>query len=248
MRVLDLFSGIGGFSLGLERAGMATVAFCESDQFCQAVLAKHWPHIRIHDNIHSLNGGDYFGKVEVVCGGFPCQPFSSSGLRRGASDDRYLWPEMFRVIRESRPDWVIGENVSAFARMGLDEMLSDLEEEKYTSRSFIIPACGVDAPHRRNRVWVVAHANHKGQRADQRGRGKGDYARSDGKTTSGPRSLDTDKARWSDEPRICRISHGLPNRLDRIKALGNSLVPQIAEQIGHAIIEIERGKDVDCVL
>ena len=98
MRVLDLFSGIGGFSLGLERAGMTTVAFCENDPFCRLVLAKHWPHLTIHNDIRGLDGHEYTGSVDVVVGGFPCQPFSVAGRRQGKNDDRHLWPEMFRVI------------------------------------------------------------------------------------------------------------------------------------------------------
>ena len=107
MRVLDLFSGVGGFSLGLEAAGMETVAFCEREPFCQAVLRKHWPDVPIHDDITQLDGKAYRGTVELVCGGFPCQPFSVAGKRRGAEDDRALWPEMLRVIREVQPTWVL---------------------------------------------------------------------------------------------------------------------------------------------
>ena len=112
MRVLDLFSGIGGFSLGLERAGMKTIAFCEQDEYCQKVLKKHWPDVPIHNDIRELDGTQYRGAVDVVCGGFPCQPFSQAGKRAGKDDDRDLWPEMFRIIREVQPARVIGENVA----------------------------------------------------------------------------------------------------------------------------------------
>ena len=142
--VLDLFSGIGGFSLGLERAGMRTVAFCENDLFCQKVLAKHWPDR---------------GTVELICGGFPCQPFSVAGDKRGAEDDRALWPEMLRVIREVGPAWVIGENVAGIINMELDNVLSDLEDSGYSCQTFVIPACAVDARHKRDRVWIMAYAN-----------------------------------------------------------------------------------------
>jgi DNA (cytosine-5)-methyltransferase 1 len=159
MKVLDLFSGIGGFSLGLEAAGMETVAFCEQDTFCQKVLAQHWRTLPIHSDITELNGYEYRGSVELVCGGFPCQPFSVAGKQRGAEDDRALWPEMLRVIREVAPRWVIGENVSGIIPMELDKVLSDLEGEGYTCWTFVLPACAVDAHHRRDRVWVVAHSD-----------------------------------------------------------------------------------------
>lgn len=164
MRVLDLFSGIGGFSLGLESAGMETVAFCEQDKFCQKVLAHHWPTLPIHSDITELNGYEYRGSVELVCGGFPCQPFSVAGKRLGKEDDRALWPEMLRVIREVAPRWVIGENVSGIIPMELDQVLSDLEGEGYTCWTFVIPACAVDAHHRRDRVWIVAHAHSNSER------------------------------------------------------------------------------------
>jgi DNA (cytosine-5)-methyltransferase 1 len=163
MRVLDLFSGIGGFSVGLHEAGMETVGFCEMDSFCQKVLKKHWPNVPIHSDIKELDGHEYRGTVELVCGGFPCQPFSVAGNRRGAEDDRALWPEMLRVIREVQPTWVIGENVTGIVAMELDTVLSDLEGEGYSCQTFVIPACSVDAQHRRDRVWVVAYADSEGE-------------------------------------------------------------------------------------
>ena len=166
MRVLDLFSGVGGFSLGLEAAGMETVAFCEREPFCQAVLRKHWPDVPIHDDITQLDGKAYRGTVELVCGGFPCQPFSVAGKRRGAEDDRALWPEMLRVIREVQPTWVIGENVTGIIAMELDTVLSDLEGEGYSCQAFVLPACAVDAPHRRDRIWVIAHADSDSESND----------------------------------------------------------------------------------
>jgi len=191
--VLDLFSGIGGFSLGLERAGMETVAFCENDKFCQKVLAKHWPDIPIHENIEELDGRQYRGTVDLVCGGFPCQPFSVAGEQRGKEDDRALWPEMLRVIREVEPAWVIGENVSGIINMELDNVLSDLEDSGYSCQTFVIPACSVDAKHRRDRVWIIAsHANFNskpdGSQHERQGAGQLDVADSidnDGRGRSG---------------------------------------------------------------
>ena len=158
MRVLDLFSGIGGFSLGLERAGMETVAFCEYDEPCREVLRKHWPDIPIHEDVRNLDATQYRGSVGLVCGGYPCQPFSLAGKRQGEKDDRHLWPEFFRIIGECQPDWVLAENVAGHINMGLDQVLADLESEGYTTQPFVIPACAVDAPHRRDRVWIVGNS------------------------------------------------------------------------------------------
>ncbi len=177
MKVLDLFSGIGGFSLGLESIGMETVAFCEQNPFCQKILAQHWPTLPIHSDITELNGYEYRGTVDLVCGGFPCQPFSVSGKQLGSEDDRALWPEMLRVIREVAPTWVIGENVSGIIPMELDNVLSDLEGEGYTCWTFVLPACAVGAHHRRDRVWVVAHTS-----GNVRGDTKSTFGRSDNKS------------------------------------------------------------------
>jgi DNA (cytosine-5)-methyltransferase 1 len=167
MKVLDLFSGIGGFSLGLERAGMETIAFCEIEPFCREVLKKHWPSVPIYKDIRELKGGKI--EADVICGGYPCQPFSVAGNRRGEEDDRHLWPEMLRIIKEVRPSWVICENVYGHVSMGLDEVLSDLATEGYATKVFTIPACGLDAPHRRNRVWIVANStSRKNNRRERR--------------------------------------------------------------------------------
>jgi DNA (cytosine-5)-methyltransferase 1 len=159
LRVLDLFSGLGGFSLGLERTGgFETVAFCEIEEFPRRVLAKHWPDVPCFQDVRKLKGSD-IGTVDVICGGYPCQPFSTAGKRQGAADDRHLWPEFMRIVAELRPSWVIGENVAGHISMGLDDVLADLEAENYTARTFVIPACAVGASHRRDRVWTVAHAS-----------------------------------------------------------------------------------------
>lgn len=163
LRVLDLFSGIGGFSLGLERTGgFETVAFCEIEDFPRRVLKKHWPGTPIHRDVRELKGADV-GPVDVICGGYPCQPFSTAGKRRGKEDDRHLWPEYRRLVAELRPIWVIGENVAGHISMGLDDVLSDLEALGYACRAFVVPACAVGATHRRDRVWVVGHTNRGGK-------------------------------------------------------------------------------------
>ena len=305
MRILDLFSGIGGFSLGLERAGMETVAFCEIDPYCRAVLKKHWPEVPIHEDITQLDGTQYRGTVDLICGGYPCQPFSVAGDRKGAEDDRHLWPEYYRLIREIEPGWVIGENVSGHISMGLDQVLSDLENSGYTTETFVIPACAVDAPHRRDRVWIIGYRNDKGQstgtiNAEASGLQAVGHTSSAGGRSSGPRKpefqlggdvlapggreektnaadrsgenvADSDSGsgegelassinqkkraqpgkrqvgpcgdgfrQWPTEPDVGRVANGVPRRLDRIRALGNAVVPQIPEIIGRAIMEIER--------
>jgi len=291
VQVLDLFSGIGGFSLGLKRAGMETIGFCEIDPFCRKVLAKHWPDVTVHTDIRGLDGKDYKGRADVVCGGFPCQPFSQAGKRRGTKDDRHLWPEMLRVISEVRPTWVIGENVIGFVKMELDSVLSDLEREGYQTRAFIIPACGIDAPHKRDRVWIISHANSEGesdgpinegprprqlelmaypnsgfspvtQQAVQAGRAttissSKDVADSESERvqrlwSSGEQKPHTyggqklslcgserpEPAYWEAEPGMGRVVDGIPDRVDRIKGLGNAVVPMVVEVIGNAIMEI----------
>ena len=166
MRVLDLFSGIGGFSLGLERAGMETVAFCEYDDKARQVLSKHWPDVPQYNDVRTLTKGqldnDGIKDIGLICGGYPCQPFSTAGKRQGEADDRALWKEYFRLIKEIRPTWVIAENVAGHISMGLDNVLADLESEDYAVQTFVIPACAVDAKHRRDRVWIVGHAEHNG--------------------------------------------------------------------------------------
>ncbi|BAQ90505.1 Site-specific DNA methylase (Dcm) [uncultured Mediterranean phage uvMED] len=166
MKVLDLFSGIGGFSVGLERAGFETVAFCEIEDYPRAVLRRHWPDVPIYRDIRQLTEEQLRADgivPDVICGGYPCQPFSVAGRQRGQEDERHLWPEMYRLIRECRPRWVISENVSGHIKLGLDEVLASLEAEGYTVWTFIIPACAVNAPHKRDRLWIVAHADSEGQ-------------------------------------------------------------------------------------
>jgi len=175
MKVLDLFSGIGGFSLGLERAGMKTVAFCEIEDYPVSILKKHWPDIPVHRDIRKLDGRQYYNKIDLLCGGFPCQPYSIAGKQKGKEDDRHLWPEMLRIVKESKPTWVIGENVAGFINMALDDVLFDLEAEGYATQSFVIPACAVGGIHRRDRVWIIAYSERK---QDYKVRGNSQFKRS----------------------------------------------------------------------
>jgi DNA (cytosine-5)-methyltransferase 1 len=161
MRHLDLFSGIGGFALAAQwvwGSDHEILAFCEIDEYCQKVLKKHWPAVHIIPDIREMDGKAY-KNVDLLTGGFPCQPFSVAGQQTGKRDDRYLWPEMARIIKEARPCWVIAENVPGIIKMELDTVLSDLEGQGYEAQAFVIPACAKDAPHRRDRVWIVANSD-----------------------------------------------------------------------------------------
>jgi len=165
LKVLDLFSGIGGFSLGLESTGhFKTIAFVEKDKFCQKVLQKNFKNIPIEGDIRNVKGEKY--KADVVTGGFPCQPFSVAGKRKGTDDDRYLWDETIRVVRECKPKYFIGENVEGLINiqqgMVLRQVQTDLEKEGFEVQCLIIPASGIGAWHQRKRVWIVGYSEHNG--------------------------------------------------------------------------------------
>jgi len=376
LKVLDLFSGIGGFSLGLESTGhFETIAFVENDEYCQAVLKHHFPEVPILGDIKNVTKETTRTTPDVICGGFPCQPYSVAGDQRAKDDPRHLWPEMFRLIKEHRPTWVIGENVNGLVKLGLDEVLHDLESEGYSTRTFNIQASSVGAPHQRQRLWIIGHLGdpeHNGSFASERERevfyqskeqkkqislwesegtssASGDVANPDDKRIrscvrgndndneekSGAGSVnrgrskknderdnpsstqnermdvsDTDDSRnrtqkhrvnkngktniqgrqehtqskssrhganvsdtngkrlqgsrtehelrkskekrkigrsswWDSEPNVGRVAYGVPNRVPRLRALGNTVVPQIIEKIGLAIIEAENGSKKD---
>ena len=257
--VLDLFSGIGGFSLGLESTGyFETIAFVEKDQFCQKVLAKNFKDIPIEGDIRNVKGQRY--EADVVTGGFPCQPFSQAGRKKGTHDDRYLWDETIRVIRECKPRWFIGENVEGIINiqngMVLRQVQDDLEEQGFEVKCLVIPASGIGAWHQRKRVWIIAHnvSNTKSirhRRWDSKKRANKKWSffskeqerRKMGSKTSRCSSK-KQETWWQTESRVCGIPDGVSYELDkdksqRVKALGNSIVPQIVYEIGKAIIEGE---------
>jgi len=242
---IDLFSGIGGFSLAGEWAGFKTIVFCEKDEFCQKVLKKHWPNVPITPEIRDFDGTKWRGAT-ILTGGFPCQPFSVAGKQRGEEDDRYLWPEMLRVISEARPAWVLAENVAGIIHLALDKVLADLESEGYETETFIIPACAVNAPHRRDRVWIIAYCDQQGL---QRCREPEECRR---KCFIGSEAWE--KSWLEVATKLCRVDDGLPAKLDgfelsrsahrrkRLRALGNAIVPQIAYEIMKNIKKIEEEK------
>ena len=329
MTHLDLFSGIGGFSLAAEWAGFKTIGFVERDKYCQKVLKKHWPDVPIVEDIRdvegikgivenatSIRGGsfsrntvhetgraskgrreglsqdsegqdgstiadlepaDSYGQsqrrgtvepVTLITGGFPCQSFSVAGKRRGTEDDRYLWPEMLAVIKAIKPTWVLAENVAGIIPMALDTVLSDLVQSGYTPKALDIPACAIGAKHRRCRIWIVAHSNGvrfdlqrligqgihgQEQTCNEADSGSQDVADTNTERPQGYRGLrecrgewlawqgsQALKGIWESEPNVGRVAHGIPHRVDRLRCLGNAIVPQVAYEIlrGIAVMEL----------
>ncbi|MDR2697163.1 MAG: DNA (cytosine-5-)-methyltransferase [Holophagales bacterium] len=271
MKFLDLCAGIGGFSLGLEAAGMVCIGQVEIDDYCSRILAKHWPDVQRWRDIKELDPAE-LPSAELICGGYPCQPFSLAGKRRGADDDRHLWPFISAIVRHLKPAWCLFENVIGHVSMGLDEVLSDLEGQGYTARPVVIPACAVNAPHRRDRVWVIANSAERyrskvktAKSVEHQGQGEVSPGGCFGVATFLPHStshslgqsrIETDAGeteRARNHHRIREISHAagqwgthkscvdrvvarVPYRLDRLRALGNAVVPQVVYEIGKAIM------------
>ena len=240
MRVLDLFSGIGGFSLGLERAGMETVAFCEIDPFCQKVLKKHWPDVPCYDDVTKLTKeqleNDGITNISVLTGGIPCQPFSNAGHKKGADDDRHLWPAMLSIRIGIRPDWVICENVTGIIGMELDNILSDLERIEYAAWTFVIPATAVGARHIRDRVWIIA--NRESVNVEKQILERGERIPIEAREASNGERIRAFE-RQAHEPGMVRVDDGFSDWVDRSRSLGNAVHPGIPEIIGRAIMEAE---------
>ena len=204
MKHLDLFSGIGGFALGLQKVGFETVAFCDIEKYCQHLLKQKWNGIKIYSDVREITKekfkADGIESPEIITGGFPCQPFSVAGSRKGTDDNRHLWPEMFRIIKEFKPRWIIGENVRGIVSIqdGLvfETVCTDLESEGYEVQTFNIPAVGVGAPHKRERIWIVANS-----RCSIRGKQSSRNSESIGSRTfkKTERSTDTSKITGSSE-------------------------------------------------
>ena len=258
MNVLDLFSGIGGFSLGLERAGMRTIAFCEIEPFCRAVLRKHWPDVPQYNDVRTLTAErlkqDGIGPIDLICGGFPCPDISIAGINQSGGRlglDGYrsgLWEEQRRIIGDFRPSYALVENVSAILSgdngAWLGRLLRDLAEIGYDAEWHCIPASAVGAPHRRDRIWIVAYPNSKGVERSRTpiylikaGAWGWDSKRDFQALCDAP--FEPRNNRWP-QPIIRRMDDGIRNRVERLRAMGNAVVPQIPEIIGKAILEAER--------
>jgi DNA (cytosine-5)-methyltransferase 1 len=236
LRVLDLFSGIGGFSLGLERAGMKTVAFCEIDSQARKVLNKHWLGVPVFEDVKKLKA-KHLNNIDVICGGFPCQDISVAGKKKGLKGERSgLWREFKRLIKEIKPRYAIIENVANLRSNGLQEILKDLWQIGYASEWHIISARSIGAPHLRERIWIIAYPNNF--------------------RLWKPFASEKEKSQWWSEATssvshwkeaqsiVCGVDDGVSRGVDRlrrerIKQLGNSVVPQIPELIGRAILDYE---------
>lgn len=248
MRHLDLFSGIGGFALAARWAGIETVGFCEIEEFPRKVLQKNFPSVPIHQDIRELDGSEYAG-IDIITGGYPCQPFSRAGKQGGEEDDRHLWPEMFRIVKQARPTFVLCENVTDHEHMGLDQVLTDLEGEGYATRPFIIPAGALQRDHARERLWVVAYNERTGAELEASADSgqNGSIPKDEQRALVPQRNkqgcservepsrvlLDgaTFRVSGQSEPIFLGSAHGIPDRLDRRRGLGNAIVPQVAYEI-----------------
>lgn len=313
---LDLESGIGGFALAAEWAGFTTICFVEIDKYCQKVLRKHWPNVPIVDDVRNVEEIKRIVEgrtVTLATAGVPCQPASSAGRRRGKEDNRWLWPETFDVVRAIKPKWCLFENVAGILTlergMVFGDLLFELERIGYEIQAFIIPACAVNAPHRRDRVWIVAHYSDNGRpwprlpvsgrQSKQKNHDAGRYGKAipdndssgccggpdeaqlktppqpqvgagckedmadgpqqrlqrvinaRGKEGQEPTDKQPSRCRgvpsgnqWALEPELGRVAHGIPHRVDRLRCLGNAIVPQVAYQMLKVIAEIE---DMRCL-
>lgn len=244
MKVLDLFSGVGGFPLGLERTGgFRTIAFCEIDPLCRRVLAKHWPEVPCYDDIRTLTARRLRADgiaPDVLCGGFPCQDISDAGPRLGLDGERSgLWSEFARLIGELRPCYAIVENAAALRWRGLARILGDLAALGYDAEWHCIPASAVGAPHVRDRLWIVAHPAGWGPQGWAWCGDEGSW-RSPILTAG---EIAGARAPWPGEPGLDRVAYGVPDHVGRVAALGNAVVPQIPELIGRAILTYERQKE-----
>ena len=243
MRVLDLFSGIGGFSLGLHWAGMHTVAFCERDPWCRSTLARHWPGIPLYDDVRLLTAerlrADAVPAPDLVCGGFPCQDVSAAGRGRGLDGERSgLWHEMERLVAELRPGWVVAENSPALRVRGADRVCAGLEALGYACWPLVVGAAHAGAPHRRERVFIVARGQATDLGAHAAGARLADGQREPAATAPG--LLAARPSRWPAPPQVRRVADGVSRRMDGrvdgVRALGNAVVPQVAEMVGRAVL------------
>lgn len=251
LRILDLFSGIGGFSLGLERTGaFETVAFCEMDPYCQRVLRSRWPGVFIFDDVRTLTAERLFqnmhgGLPDVICGGFPCQDISTAGSGDGIDGEQSgLWREYARLVGEIRPQFVIVENSPRLVQRGLGRVLGDLAAIRYDAEWSVLSACRVGAPHTRERLFIVAYPNMDGLKAGRAEGSRDDATPYRRRVSPGylqAAALAISRARggaFASEPDVARVADGVPDRVDRNHALGNAVLPQLTEVIGRAIMGV----------
>lgn len=242
MKVGSLFSGIGGLDLGLERAGMEIRWQVEIDQFCRAVLAKHWPHVPKYVDIREVNG-DELEPVDLIAGGFPCQPVSVAGKRLGQEDERWLWKDFARIVRVVRPKFVLVENVPGLLNRGMGDVLGDLAEIGYDAEWAVLPAAAFGAPHIRKRVFIVAYSTSIGWLSNTSKPaifGKGVLQEKDKTAWRGTIRGASGRIRLLPESGVCGMADGSPDRVERLTAIGNAVVPQVAEWIGRRIMEVNK--------
>ena len=270
LTVGSLFSGIGGLDLGLERAGMKVIWQSEIDPYCNKVLKKHWPEVPNYGNIKEIDWST-IPRPDVVCGGYPCQPFSTAGKRRGTDDPRHLWPWVRTAISELQPRYAILENVRGHLSMGGLQVIGELAEVGYDAEWRVVSAAGLGAPHRRDRIIIVAYPNNTRKRAPggdmERQRETSSAERSNarnelsgrGANVAHPNSRRREQCQpetkplswtsgsgkrnyaewWQVEPNVGRVVNGVSARVDRLKGLGNAVVPQVAEYIGRLVMAAE---------
>lgn len=260
MNHLSLFSGIGGFDLAAEWMGWNNIAHCEWNPFGQRILKYYWPNAISYHDITKTDFTIHRGNIDIVTGGFPCQPYSSAGKRKGKEDERHLWPEMLRAIREIQPTWVVGENVRGLTNwnggMVFDEVQADLENLGYEVTPFLLPACGIGAIHQRERIWFIAYAESNGDyKREKPLRRKNNSERTDIVHQFNEQFAFTDIGFFKSA--ISTHDNGFSERLDGItvskwrnesrKAAGNAIVPQVAHQIFKAIQEYKNSHIVKTI-
>jgi len=254
----DLFAGIGGFTLAAEWCGLETKWAIEIDPYCQRVYRKHFPDVEVYGDVRAIQSVPH---VDLITAGFPCQPVSVAGKRLGTDDERWMWPDTIRIIRLVRPRWALLENVPGLLGRGMSDVLGDLAASGYDAEWDCIPAAAVGAPHRRDRVWIVAYSSSNQLWHEPRGRSGESRADTPIFRNNGPKEsmADTPSQRrsfswgncgtesaharftdadwWTTEPNVGRVAHGVPARVDRLRALGNAIVPQVAAWIIGRIME-----------
>lgn len=241
------FSGIGGFGLAARWAGIETHWQIEYDAYCRMVLDRHFPNAKKYKDIKEVDPNG-LEPVDIISGGFPCQPFSVAGKRLGKKDDRYLWPKMLEIIRIVKPAYALCENVFGIIGLALDQTLSDLETSGYACETFVIPDCALDAPHRRDRVWILAHTGcqhiHPPDIESRINKEEIEKAVKMWQSVQFVhRGTNQVEFRKADGTILCRNADGLPHELDRLKALGNAIVPQVAHLFFTAIKAMEEKKE-----